>query len=209
MRLSGDETGNHSVQRIRELIETTVIGLGYDVVDIEFAAAGLLRVYIDFPYQEDQERGDGGASQAAPMIQVGDCEKVSHQLGHVLLVEDFDYERLEVSSPGMDRPLKRASDYRRFAGELVTLRLREPFEGRKNFQGLLTVEDSGKFGLELTSVESGQGGNRRRGKGKSSAGSPTAGSKSAGDELAGQKLVFDLNEVDRARLVPQYEFRRH
>jgi len=69
-------------------------------------------VFIDHPFQE------GNDSEAAPKeIQVGDCQQVSNQLGHVLLVEDYDYDRLEVSSPGMDRPLKTAAHFRRFAGE--------------------------------------------------------------------------------------------
>lgn len=179
------------------------------MVDIEFAAGGLLRVYIDFPFDA---KDVGNAGSEPPMIQVADCEKVSHQLGHVLLVEDFDYERLEVSSPGMDRPLKRAVDFRRFAGEQITLRLRESFDGRRNFQGLLTLEDDGKFGLELLADSAGAG-NQRRNKGagrRGKQGQPEGGTDvAATDKWAGKKLVFDLDEVDRARLVPQYEFRRH
>ncbi|MGB7302280.1 MAG: ribosome maturation factor RimP [Burkholderiaceae bacterium] len=201
---------------MRELIESTVVGLGYEVVDVEFASSGLLRVYIDHPFAENAAAADPATDSAAdgigtvdgidPVIQVTDCEKVSHQLGHVLLVEDFDYERLEVSSPGMDRPLKVAAHFRRFAGELVMLKLREPFEGRRNFQGVLTVEGEGRFGLELVDIEPVQS---RGGKGKKVKRVNPADSPGETKSLVGQKLVFEVNEVDRARLVPQYEFRRH
>src|SRR5690606_1710569 len=87
-------------------------GMGYEVVDVEFAQDGLLRVYIDSPAG----------------ITLDDCEKVSRQLSHVLAVEDVDYARLEVSSPGLDRPLKKAADFERFAGAEVSVRLRRPLE---------------------------------------------------------------------------------
>ena len=86
---------------LADLIETTLIGMGYELVELERAPAGLLRVYIDQP-----ETG----------IVIEDCEKVSRQLTHVLTVENVDYERLEVSSPGLDRPLKKLADFVRFAG---------------------------------------------------------------------------------------------
>ena len=83
--------------RLLELIEKTVAGMGYELVDFEQAGRGLVRVYIDFAAQ-DADKGN---------IAVEDCEKVSHQLSHVFLVEKAVYERLEVSSPGLDRPLKK------------------------------------------------------------------------------------------------------
>ena len=132
------------MQRIRELIEQTVSGLGYEVVDIEFAASGLLRVFIDNLADEQGEHGE------PKMIRVEDCEKVSHQLGHVLEVEEVDYSRLEISSPGMDRPLKTVGHFQRFAGQQVALKLRQPFEGQRNFTGVLTDEGEGRFGLEMT-----------------------------------------------------------
>ena len=195
------------VQRIKELIEQTVSGLGFEIVDIEFAASGLLRVFIDHPF-------DGGRDdETAPKeIQVGDCQQVSNQLGHVLLVEDYDYDRLEVSSPGMDRPLKTAAHFRRFAGEQVKLKLRQPFEGRRNFEGVLTDEGDDKFGIEMFDAPTPKPkGNKRTKKSKRAASvtEPKIQPKqSEEDEVIGQKLVFEVNEVERARLVPQYEFRR-
>jgi len=114
--------------RLLDLIEKTVVGMGYELVDFEQAAHGLLRVYIDFP-PEDADKGN---------ITVEDCEKVSHQLSHMLTVENANYERLEVSSPGLDRPLKKHADYVRFAGHEAIVKLRMPMPGaanRKSFQG--------------------------------------------------------------------------
>jgi len=82
-----------AVSRVQELIERTVQGMGYELVELEFAGGGLLRVYID-------------RLEADP-IRMEDCERVSHQLTHLLAVENIDYARLEVSSPGLDRPLNK------------------------------------------------------------------------------------------------------
>ena len=120
--------------QLSEMIEKTVQGLGYELVDFELAARGLLRVYIDFT-PEEAERG---------FITVEDCEKVTHQLLHVLTVENAVYERLEVSSPGLDRPLKKLADYGRFSGQEAVVKLRMPMPGAanlKSFQGVLQMPD--------------------------------------------------------------------
>ena len=104
----------------------TLEGLGYELVDVESSRSGLLRVFIDSP------KG----------ITVEDCARVSNHLSRALVVEGIDYERLEVSSPGLDRPLKRIEDYRRFAGREASIRLKLPVEGRRRFDGrLVGVED--------------------------------------------------------------------
>jgi ribosome maturation factor RimP len=112
-------------------VERTVAGLGYDVVECERTGGGLLRVYID--------RRPGQAYDTGPgeYILVEDCEKVTRQLQYVLEVEGCDYARLEVSSPGLDRPLNRPADYARFAGEQVDVTLKLPFQGRKKWRGVL------------------------------------------------------------------------
>lgn len=113
---------------LMQVVETTVEGLEYELVALERAGRGLLRVYIDHP--------DG--------INVDDCVLISDQLSRVLAVENVDYERLEVSSPGLDRLLRKREHYVRFIGELVKLRLRVPREGRKVFSGrLLGLDDTG------------------------------------------------------------------
>ena len=107
-------------------VETTVTGLGYELVDCERSAGGLLRVTIDkLPVKAD----------AGELITVDDCEKVTRQLQYVLEVESFEYSRLEVSSPGLDRPLRNASHYARFAGQEIDITLKLPFQGRKKYRG--------------------------------------------------------------------------
>jgi len=124
-------------------IERTVTGLGYELVDVERSAAGLLRVFIDRLPGATYPAGEGEA------VTVDDCERVTRQLQHVLDVEGLAYQRLEVSSPGLDRPLKRAADYQRFSGQEVQLSLKLAFKGRKNFRGRLEPAGEG-WRLELT-----------------------------------------------------------
>ncbi|MDQ2928216.1 MAG: ribosome maturation factor RimP, partial [Pseudomonadota bacterium] len=119
-------------------IETTVRGLGYELVDVERAPGGLLRVTIDHAHA-----AQAPASAEPRFINVDDCEKVTRQLQHVLEVEGLAYERLEVSSPGLDRPLKTAADFARFAGEQVEVTLKVPFKGRKRFRGELLAREDG------------------------------------------------------------------
>ena len=114
-------------------VERTVTGLGYDLVDTERTPGGLLRVYLD------RVAGD----PAGEFITVDDCEKVTRQLQHVLEVEGCAYERLEVSSPGLDRPLKRAEDYARFEGAEIDLTLKVPFKGKKKYRGALHAQGEG------------------------------------------------------------------
>ena len=129
------------------LLEKTLSGLGYELVMLERAGRGLMRIYIDKP---------GG-------IQIEDCVSVSHQLTQLFTVENIDYDRLEVSSPGLDRPLTRAQDYVRFAGEMATLKLRVPMDKRKRLTGQLmgleaeTIKlemDGGVVDVDLRNVES-------------------------------------------------------
>ena len=106
---------------IQTLLEKTLPGLGYELVDYELTPHGDLRVFIDI------ERG----------ITVEDCATVSNHLSRLFVVEDVDYKRLEISSPGLDRPLKKAADFVRFSGSLVKIKTRLPVEGQKNFIGRL------------------------------------------------------------------------
>lgn len=114
------------LEQLQAMLAPVVEALGYECWGIEFISQGrhsLLRVYIDH----------------ANGIQVDDCEKVSRQVSGVLDVEDpisSEYT-LEVSSPGMDRPLFTLEQFAKHAGEQVKIKLRSPFEGRRNFQGLL------------------------------------------------------------------------
>lgn len=121
-------------------VETTVTGLGYELVDCDRSPRGLLRVFIDRVPAEPSVAAD--ASAADEYINVDDCERVTRQLQHVLEVENVPYERLEVSSPGLDRPLRKQRDYERFVGEQVEISLKVPFKGRKKYTGTLVAVDS-------------------------------------------------------------------
>jgi ribosome maturation factor RimP len=116
-----------------KLIEATVSGLGYELVDMERSGRGMLRVLIDKP--------EG--------ISVDDCQVVSNQLTRLFTVENVDYDRLEVSSPGLDRPLKKEADFVRFTGEKVQLKLRMPLAGRKNFVGMIAGVNDGILQLDV------------------------------------------------------------
>lgn len=119
----------------REVISTTVTGLGYELVEVERGARGLLQVFID------RIPGRIYASGPGEFITVDDCEQVTRQLQYVLEVEGLDYARLEVSSPGLDRPLHKAADFERFSGQQIALTLKEPFQGRKHWKGELRITD--------------------------------------------------------------------
>ena len=126
---------------LHEVLEVTVTGLGYQLVDVERSPRGrVLRVFIDKPAKP---RG----------VDVEDCALVSNQLTRVLLVENIDYERLEVSSPGLDRPLTKEADFERFAGSEVTIKLRLPLNGRRNFAGVLHGAQDGKVRVQIDSGE--------------------------------------------------------
>ena len=118
---------------LQDLLEKTVLGLGYELVDAELSNRGrMLRILID--------KGAAG-------ITVDDCALVSNQLTRVLEVEGIDYDRLEVSSPGLDRPLKKAADFARFVGQETRLTLRLPLAGRRNFSGVMRGVADGRLVL--------------------------------------------------------------
>ena len=133
---------------LRETLES----LGYELVDVETSRGGLLRIFID----------------SATGITVEDCARVSHHLSRALAVEGIDYERLEVSSPGLDRVLKRLEDYARFAGRDASVKLKLPRDGRRRFEGRLLGVEDGRVVLEV----------------------------------GGVRHALAIEEIDRARLVP-------
>ena len=119
---------------LQALLETTLTGLGYELVDLERSGRGrLLRVFID----------------KAGGVNVDDCVEVSHQLNRLLPVEGVAYDRLEVSSPGLDRLLKKERDFVRFAGQKARIKLRIPVDGQRNFVGVLRETRAGKVQLEI------------------------------------------------------------
>jgi len=129
--------------------------MGYELVDVQASNGGrLLRLFIDKP---------GG-------VTLDDCAQISRHLTRVLAVEGIDYDRLEVSSPGLDRPLRKESDFARFAGSRAEVRMRTPdASGRRKFAGVLRGAEGGRVSLELE----------------------------------GQTVELALEDVDRAKLIPE------
>jgi ribosome maturation factor RimP len=147
---------------LENVVQPVVTGMGYELVDVQASNGGrLLRLFIDKP---------GG-------VGLEDCAAVSRQLSRVFEVEGIDYERLEVSSPGLDRPLRKAGDFARFAGRKAEVRMRTPdATGRRRFVGVLRGSEGGRVTLEL---------------------------EAQGQELAGRTVALVLDDVERARLVPE------
>jgi ribosome maturation factor RimP len=192
----GARAGSGDVNRV---IADGVAGLNYELVDIERAARGLLRVTID---RRPGHAYVGLADERGEFITVEDCERVTRQLQYALEVEAADYARLEVSSPGLDRPLKSEADYRRFAGQEVALTLKLPFEGRKHWRGVLQL-DGAAFSLHLSDAPATKPGAKPvkgGAKGRAAVTKPAP----AG---AGQALGFTFDEVREARLVPVLSFK--
>lgn len=160
-----------------QAVEKTVTGLGYELVDVERSAGGLLRVYID------RIPGRAYPTGEHEFVTVEDCEAVTRQLQYVLEVGNVDYARLEVSSPGLDRPLKRIEHYARFTGAQVQITLKLPFQGRKKFQGALQPApgNDGGAGAGWQLVFN--------------------------DGKVDQVLDFAFDEVREARLVPVLDFK--
>ncbi len=142
------------------MVQPVVTGMGYELVDVQASTGGrLLRLFIDKP---------GG-------VGLEDCAAVSRQLSRVFEVEGIDYERLEVSSPGLDRPLRKGADFARFAGHKAEVRMRAPdASGRKRFVGVLRGAEGGRVMMEVE-----------------------------GQELDGQLVALELEGIERARLVPE------
>ena len=112
--------------KLTELLERTVPSLGYELVDVERSArSGLVRIFID---------KTGG-------VDVEDCARVSNHLTRLFAVENIDFERLEVSSPGLDRPLTKLADFTRFAGSEAQLTLASPIDGAKRVKGIVRGTD--------------------------------------------------------------------
>jgi ribosome maturation factor RimP len=181
----------------RASIEQTVTGLGYELVDVERAARGLLRVYID------RMPGHSYAGGDSEFVTVDDCEQVTRQLQYALEVDAVDYERLEVSSPGLDRPLRNEADFGRFAGHDVSLTLKQPFQGRKVWKGVLTRTDGAGWSLVFKDEKPAKTGKAKAAKVKA----PTADKVGAAAAPVAQLLSFTLDEVREARLVPVVDFK--
>lgn len=117
-----------------ELLETTLIGMGYELVEVERLSHNkLIRIFVD---------KEGG-------ITIDDCVEISNHLSRLLAVENIDYGRLEVSSPGLDRPLRKIKDFLRFQEEVIKVKLRIPMDGQRNFVGVLKEVNDGIIRIEI------------------------------------------------------------
>ena len=180
-----------------ETIAQTVIGLGYDLVDIERTKGGLLRVTIDLPYVAGTEQ----------FINAEDCEKVTRQLVFVLEVEGAVYARLEVSSPGIDRPLKTEKDFERFAGQLIDLTLKDAIGAAA--AGSTISANQKKFRGTLERVASAVGSTSSWQIVWSDEPEVKPGQKVSKKRVAAplQALGFTLAEIAQARLAPVVDFK--
>ncbi|MDD2929361.1 MAG: ribosome maturation factor RimP [Sideroxydans sp.] len=118
---------------VANLVETTLTGMGYELVDLELSGRGMMRVFMDKP--------EG--------ISVEDCERVSNQLVRLFTVEGVEYERLEISSPGLDRVVKKEADFVRFKGQKAKFKLRLPVNGSKQLVGIIGELKDGVLQLEM------------------------------------------------------------
>ena len=191
------DTGQSTYVALQQIVEQTVTGLGYDLVEIERSPGGLLRITIDLPWQSDA----GQEPVPEQFITVEDCEKVTRQLQFALEVDGADYTRLEVSSPGIDRPLRHEADFQRFVGSEVDITLREPVGAaggtlvnatRKKFRGTLERAEDGGWQVvwsDAPPVKPGQRVSKKR------------------EPVPLQALGFTLDELREARLAPIVSFK--
>ncbi len=176
---------------LQDIVEQTVTGLGYELVEIERSAGGLLRITIDLPWNPGQEQ----------FVNVEDCEKVTRQLQFALEVEGTEYKRLEVSSPGIDRPLRTDRDLERFAGQVVDITLKAPMgaaaggqvaASRKKFRGTLERAEGAGWQIVWSDEPAARPGQK-------------VSRKKAPAPL--QVLGFTLDELKEARLAPMVDFK--
>jgi ribosome maturation factor RimP len=143
-----------TLSTLERIVEESLQGLGYELVHLERGPRGLVRVFMDRRPGGGTELWGGGpaaAGGASPdgRVTLEDCERASNQISRVLTVEGIPYERLEVSSPGLDRVLKKPADFRRFAGSRAEVQLRVPRDGRRRFVGVLRAARDDGVDLEV------------------------------------------------------------
>jgi len=209
----GHTQGAYRHVALQQTVEQTVAGLGYDLVEIERSAGGLLRVTIDLPWKgpisEVSETVAGAdvalAGLPEPFVTVEDCEKVTRQLQFALEVDGADYKRLEVSSPGIDRPLRNDRDFERFVGEVIDVTLKAPMGAaagghvsptRKKFRGTLERVEGGGWQIVWAQEPEGKP-------------APKPGQRISKKRAPAplQALGFVLDELREARLAPIVDFK--
>ena len=172
---------------VSEIVKNTVLALGFELVDFE-RGGGMLKVYIDKPAG----------------ITVEDCAAVSNQLTRVFMVENIDFERLEVSSPGLDRPLKTIADFEKFIGVRVKVRLHQAIDARKRFDGEVMAVEGDKITFDLADDVALAAGSKVKVKKVASKAKidAKASAKNAEEQTVAKKITVSLSDIDRARLIP-------
>ena len=170
---------------IQAIVGSTVGGLGYELVDFERNARGLLRVFIDKL---------GGFS-------IEDCANVSNHLSRVFAVEGVEFERLEVSSPGLDRPLTKLEDFQRFVGREAKVKLNAMIDSRKRFDGV--IESVGANGISFRLIENAAKTASPPTVAAKGTGKVTAKGRPAADPADAKLIIVPVEIIDRARLIPE------
>lgn len=150
--------------KINNIIEQAISGLGYELVEVELTPASMIRVFMD---------KEGG-------VTIEDCQKVSEHLSRLFMVEGVDYNRLEVSSPGLERPLKKFADFVRFSGKSAKIKTINAIANEKVFYGLIVMVDESNHDIHLQLNTS---------------------NKDGSDAI----LIINYANVSRARLVFEYK----
>jgi ribosome maturation factor RimP len=184
---------------LQQVVEQIVMGLGYDLVEIARSPGGVLRVTIDLPWVRPEV--DAQEPAIEQYVTVEDCEKVTRQLQFALEVDGVEYKRLEVSSPGIDRPLRHEQDFVRFEGSVIDLTLKAPIGAaavgqvnatRKKFRGTLERAESGGWQIVWSDEPAAKPGQKVS---KKRVPAPL------------QALGFTLDELRDARLAPIVDFK--
>jgi ribosome maturation factor RimP len=166
------------IDRVRAIVERVAASSGLEVLEVELRGGGkarMLRIVID------KLAGEAGELSG---VTHEDCALLSREVSTIIEVEDAAPDgsyTLEVSSPGLDRKLVRPADYIRFTGSRIKLTTRNPVNGNRHFEGKLAGFAEGRLTLEVSA----------------------AGKKRQPKEHEGQSLEIDLNEVEKANLVPE------
>jgi ribosome maturation factor RimP len=172
---------------LEHTVVAAVTSLGLELVEVERAPRGLLRVYIDRPNNK-------GA------VTVEDCSLVSNHLSHLFTVENVAYERLEVSSPGLDRVLKTSADFVRYANLPVKVRLNTTVDNRKRFEGVAISVEGNQ--VTFTLADDADSSSTKTAKKRSNAKSR---GQDASAAASAKSIVVALEQIEKARLIPQIQ----
>ncbi len=180
------------MSNLETTVDVAISTLGLELVEIERAPRGLLRIYID------RVAGKG-------LVTVEDCSVVSHHLSHLFTVENVEYERLEVSSPGLDRVLKSVSDFMRFQQLPVKVRLNTAVDARKRFDGVVDSVDGSRITFILNDESADAAAKQKRAPSKKRSNAKVKSTAKTVEVVAPKTITVELGQIEKARLIPQIE----